>query len=475
MNEFDESMLDRDLSEALGGDAPSADLKDRILARVASPRTRRPSGRVLALPAKRTPWGAYVAAAAALAIAVAAFGWAMTRPVTDAAPNDQPKPVSEKPEPENPKPKPRPEAPEPKPESRAPVPNEPGQDALPEDSPQPKPDPQPEPKPEPGPEPTPEKPDDVVDKPAPTPEPEQPDTQAEPDERTVVALVAADSKLKYRALESAEWQKFEGTEIELGWQLKADAATDLTLSNGTRLRFEGELALRAGEVGLLGRRTDLYVDGIGMTATLAVLREQLRLELAASEAYFEASGSAIEIMCFEGSVEAGETVSAGKYGKLSARGLSGLRALKDSERTPRLVKDMPPRRLYFHGCDNEAEGVARCMGENSQLSLKLAAAMASVTGAELRLRFKPSNAGALYVQLQQTAGEKQWGKWLALAKSGEWLEWSIPLADLMRDDGRSEAAMQPGDTFVNINLFIQDGKQAELELDWLEIVRVRKE
>jgi hypothetical protein len=53
---------------------------------------------------------------------------------------------------------------------------------------------------------------------------------------------------------------------------------------------------------------------------------------------------------------------------------------------------------------------------------------------------------------------------------------SIPLAELQRDDGGEPGAfMGAGDTFATINIFIQDGKQAELETDWLEIVRVRKE
>ena len=65
---------------------------------------------------------------------------------------------------------------------------------------------------------------------------------------------------------------------------------------------------------------------------------------------------------------------------------------------------------------------------------------------------------------------------LPLAKTGDWLEWSVPLADLQRDDGAEPGAfMRPGEKFATINIFIQDGKQAELEIDWLEIVRVRKE
>jgi hypothetical protein len=30
--------------------------------------------------------------------------------------------------------------------------------------------------------------------------------------------------------------------------------------------------------------------------------------------------------------------------------------------------------------------------------------------------------------------------------------------------------MKAGDAFINMNLFIQDGAEAELEVDWLEVV-----
>lgn len=480
MDPFEEHLLDRDLHEALGNDGPAPELKGRILDAVGRPaRTRRPSGRVMPLPVKRTPWGAYIAAAAALLLAVAAFGWAMSRPSVPTSPT----PVSQGNAP----------ARDDKPQQPAPVEPTPQPEPQPQHEPQPenKPeqlpgkekesDPLPVPEPTPQPQPQPEKPDDVVEKPEPRPEPEKPETEAKPEERAVVASVAADSKLKYRALASAEWLLLDSAEILDGWQLKADAATDITLASGARLRLDGELAISTERLELLGRRTQLYIDALGTEGTLLLHHEELRLELSGGEALFEADGGAVEIFCFSGSVQAGETVEAGKRAKLSARGLGGLRDLKDSEREPRLLKGMNPRVLYRNEldaadgvtADSVTGGVAKVSGENASLSIKLPRELAALPGAELRLRFRPLKAGALYVQLQKQAGELQWGKWTKLDKNGEWLEWSITFDELRRDDGRSEAPLAVGDRFKTINLFIQDGAEAELQLDWLEIVRVR--
>ncbi|MCZ7605848.1 MAG: hypothetical protein M5U25_07165 [Planctomycetota bacterium] len=480
MDPFEEHLLDRDLHEALGNDGPAPELKGRILDAVGRPaaRTRRPSGRVMPLPVKRTPWGAYIAAAAALALAVAAFGWAMSRPSepTSPTPVSQGNAPARDDKPQQPAPvEPTPQ-PEPQPQPEPPLENRPEQPPETEQ----KPEPLPEPEPKPQPQPQPEQPDDLVEKPEHRPEPEKPETEAKPEESAVVATVAGDAKLKFRFTDSGDWLALNASEVKQGWQLKADEATDLRLSNGTRVRFDGEVTINPGKLVLRGRRTQAYVDALGIDAPLAVSRDEygverdaLEMKLNASEALFDADGSSVEIFCYIGSIDAGETVEAGKRAKLSARGLSGLRDLKDSEFTPRLLKDLSPRQLFSEQYDYHKGSYASCHGENACITLKLENELTVVPGMQLRLRFKSFKAGALYVQLQQQAGELQWGKWTKLDKNGEWLEWSIPFDELRRDDGRSEAPLAVGDRFKTINLFIQDGAEAELQLDWLEIVRVR--
>ncbi|MCB9932392.1 MAG: hypothetical protein H6841_03125 [Planctomycetes bacterium] len=483
MDPFEEHLLDRDLHEALGNDGPAPELKGRILDTVAgrpAARTRRPSGRVIPLPVKRTPWGAYVAAAATLLLAVAAFGWAMSRPSVPTSPT----PVSQSnaptrgEKPQQPAPAEPTPQPEPQPESQ-PQP-EPQPEKVPDPVPEKGADPRPVPEPTPQPQPQPEKPDDVVNKSEPRPEPEKPDTEAKPDESVVVATVLGEAKLKFRFADSGDWLALNTSEVKQGWQLKADEATDLRLSNGIRVRFDGEVTINPGKLVLRGRHTLAYVDALGIEAPLAVTRDEygverdaLEMKLSASEAFFDADGSSVEIFCYIGSVVAGETVEAGKRAKLSARGLGGLRDLKDSERAPRLLKDLSPRQLFSEQYDSSKGSYESCYGENACITLKLGNELTVVPGMQLRLRFKASKAGALYIQLQQQAGELQWGKWTKLDKNGEWLEWTIPFDELQRDDGRSEAPLAVGNRFKTINLFIQDGAEAELQLDWVEIVRVR--
>ncbi|NUO17305.1 MAG: hypothetical protein HUU03_12770, partial [Planctomycetaceae bacterium] len=86
MNRFDERMLDRDLEEALGHDAP-ADLRERILAARPSPRRR--STRIRPLPAGRRSRQTALFAAAAISLSVIAalvvlWSYVATRPAAPA-------------------------------------------------------------------------------------------------------------------------------------------------------------------------------------------------------------------------------------------------------------------------------------------------------------------------------------------------------------------------------------------------------
>lgn len=435
MNEFDEHMLDRELDEALGGDAPAPELQGRILdAMNGKPvRTRRPSGRVMPLPAKRTPWGAYVAAAAAVILAVGVAFYALTRP--DPAPKDEDYTAR------------------------------PGNtETAPDDTPVPRPGPEPELQPQP-------KPEDSGETPA--PEPEKPDTQPKPEEHKVAGvLLSADSGLEYRVLEAGDWLKLQGNEIVEGWQLKADKPADLRLANGALLRFEGELRIKDNTLDVLGRSADVYVDALGTTGELTVRHTENSVRLSGSEVYVDASSSSLEVCCYVGTVNAGtETINAGYRAKVSSRGVSGVRELRDSDRSPRLLKDMPPRVLMREDFDG---GTKKVFGENSFIDHALKPELTNLPGMEIRIRFR-AKGGALYVQGLREAGNGQWGVWLPLGKQDEWLEWSIPVSDLRRDDGKGEDAPALGEVFRSLKIFIQDGKDAELEIDRLEIVRVRGE
>jgi hypothetical protein len=471
VSDFDDQMLERDLHEALGDDGPAPELRGRILDAVNG---RARPARIIPLPKRGTPWAAYVAAAAALVLAAGAAWYAMSRPsapstITEPGTNperaaDQP---PSQPRPANQQPELPPVVPEPQdPPQKQPqeTPTEQPQKQLPETPPE-RPDPE-KPQPDEPPLPAPE-PDDVVEQPA--PQPDKPDTQAEPKTRVVAGTLLSDGGLKFRTSADSPWRDLDGTEIDAGWQLKAAKATDVQLANGGLLRFEGEVQLEAASVTTLVRAASLYFDTLGITGTFRVTHGELELSFADSECLLDTSSSAIEVFCFEGRVLcAGESVPGGQRGRLTARSLSGLRELRDVERAPKLLTGMTPRVLA-----KPEASAAKVSGENSFIEFVLKPELINVTGAELRIRFR-GRGGALYVQAQREAGVAQWGKWQPLSKQGEWQDWSIPLADLRQDDGRGDQPAAIGEALRVIKVFIQDGQDAELEIESLEIVRVRK-
>ncbi|MBK9973361.1 MAG: hypothetical protein IPP14_01055 [Planctomycetes bacterium] len=73
--------------------------------------------------------------------------------------------------------------------------------------------------------------------------------------------------------------------------------------------------------------------------------------------------------------------------------------------------------------------------------------------------------------MQQTAGDLQFGKWFALARTGEWQELEVALADLTRDDGKGEGPPAAEEVLRTLRVFVQDGDKPTLEMDWFEISR----
>lgn len=497
MTDFDDHLIDRELSEMLGGDGPSPGLKQRVLDSVSGKPAKRRTGRVLPLPRRHTPWGAYAAAAAAILLAVGATLFALTREQPQKQPDTAEQTPPAKPAPEESSPgkdpvpaneadapgsEPAPSGPDPE---RKPAPDR--EPATPEQQPGQRegekpatPAPQ-APKPK---QPEPEPRREEVEQPKPDPKEPEPTTPGEaPKQPAVVATVIGDDKLKFREREEDKWVALEG-EIRHGWQLQASRPASLRLSDGALIRFEGELSILSAAINIHSRRAELWLDCLGCGTLYRASAGELAVMTSDSAALFCYGNSRLEISVFEGSVAAaGDSVTAGQHARLSAWGLGSQAPLSAAQRAPALLKDMPPRVLFAQhfeaplpaGDAKVAKGVARTEGENSHVALDLPAGMKSLPGSVLRVRFKVGDASNLYFQLVSASGSEQYGLWRPVGKRGEWLEWEISLSELTRDDGRAQGPLEPGRQLTGFKVFVQDGKQAVLELDYVEIVRVQNQ
>lgn len=311
-----------------------------------------------------------------------------------------------------------------------------------------------------------------------------------PRERLVVATVAAGA-LKMRETADDRWAALEDNAIRDGWSLQASRPVELTLPDGAQLRFEGELAfsLAADDapatdtiITLLKRGTECYLDNLG--ATERTLRDDEHVSLTTSSAaWFKQVVGGLEIACFEGVVETRHgAVDHGEFARLGDDKLANRRDLRDSDRTPSLLRDLPPRVLLRHDFDATpfelqvgavADGIVR--SEGREHSIVLSADATVLPGATIRIRFRVYDARALYIQIVRTAGREQYGLWRPIDAAdlarGDWLVWEIPLAELLRDDGSGREALAPGTPINSIKLFAQDGQSPVLELDSLELLR----
>lgn len=505
---FDDRMIERDLEEALGNDGPSPGLRERLLAAtgvrtgarsasegsVASPVADDGShpGKVVAMRPRRitaqvqrrSSAPVWIAAAAALVLALGIVGLAIQPkkgPDALAGGNqsiESPRSPSgagtaNLPAEKAPKASGNQSATEP---GNSPAPAPKGEPIEPQPEPLPvlpQPEPKPAPVPKPGPEPAPPKPDDVVEKPKPEPKPDGTEVKPEPapQPRQIAATLLGADKIKARGSDTEEWVDFKGGDVTLGLQLKAARAAELRLADGALLRFEGELVLHeAGgtmQAVLLARRSELYLDNAGCKAAVQILAGDLECS-ALGAIHAEHDGNAILLACYEGRVDHGaQHLVAGHQAKLNEKGLGKAGEVKPPR--PSLVRNAGLR-VLARGDFEDQGGAAKVAGPNADVAAPLGEFVV-LAGATLKLRYRVKGGKALYVQLQKTAGDIQYGKWVPLAKVGEWQELEVPLAELARDDGKGEGMPVIGEVIRTLRVFVQDGEAPELEIDWYEISR----
>ncbi|CAG1000562.1 hypothetical protein PLCT2_03055 [Planctomycetaceae bacterium] len=497
MNRFEDRMLDRDLEESLGGDAPS-DLRERILAAHTAP-VRRRTGRVRALPpsqgrrANQTAvWGVAVVALSLVAALVVLWRNVATRP-SEPAPgvaggaqngpaNVQLAPKMPAPKTNEPVPQPKVEAPKPQPE------------ALPEE---PRPLPPSQPQPEPLPRPTPPgelpKPPEEVERPTPPSEGPK-ETQPKPSptpksERVklgVVLAVPKGAKLQVRESESETWREADGDTLYAGAFLKVAHAVDLTLGDAL-VRFEGTLRLDTAEgairIDLIERKTQAWCDNLGGRTPLVFGMREMSATMNDGVAHFEAGSATLEIACIEGTVIAGNSsLESGRFGVLSAKGLSKPRELSAGERQPRLIAGMAARKLLREEFTEEPagkiyggtlkDGVARAEGQGGLIAFDINPTLIAIKGAKLRMRYRVNDCSSIYLQFLGEDVSRQFGNEFTQRKQGQWIEVEIRLDSLPFDAaGAGGEKMPAGLKLGKFQCYVRGEKSCTLEIDWLEIVR----
>ncbi len=502
---FDDRLLDCELHEALGGDAPSPDLHARLLKAVgvapaAAVRVvplRAPGRRITAPLPRRSRASAWVAAAAALVVAAVVFGVAvlpslLQTPSIGPSQSDDTAGASNRPlvvpgESEGKQRQTQDSNQQPYnnavPDEYSPGENRPTQpwpsqapDTEPLQKPLQKPLPETPTKPEAVPEvPKPDLPKQgVIEKPQPdTTSPDNSSQPAKPAAPAVLGTMAGTQRVKSRLSDAEPWQDFAGGDLTAGMQLKATKAVSFRLPDGATARFEGELSLRKTgeftELALLARRSELMLDNAGCAQPCIISCGQGSCS-ANGVLHAQLDGSGLSLACFEGNARVGPlSLSAMQRVRINDKGAGKPTAIIAIEARPQIVQDAPARVLARGDFDDQG-GVAKVTGNNAEVVAVLGEIKA-LAGATLKMRYRVTGGKALYLQLQQTAGDLQFGKWFALARTGEWQELEVALADLTRDDGKGEGPPAAGEVLRTLRVFVQDGDKPTLEVDWFEISR----
>jgi hypothetical protein len=376
------------------------------------------------------------------------------------------------------------EAPDNQPEDQTEPTPEPEPQPEPERGPE-TPEPTPEPtrpaeKPEPEPEPTPEpvKPEDVVE------QPKQPeDTTAAPEAGPTIRVLSTSKRARLEFSTGAEreyTQAGERTELPNGAWLACRKPVDL-LAGAVLLRLKGELRVRIGD-GTLELQLDdddLYIDSRGANRAVSLNVENHSLSLTSGAALIENGASGVDVTVYGGEVRMGEDViPAGRRGVLKKRGLTGLFDPRDSMGEAPFLKGLDERVVYREDFDADPEGRLRegklddGVISGGTVFWGYPRNIAYEPGLVIRLRVRFTNAAQ--ATLMQFCEERKdnYSVELKDLKQGEWLVLEVRV-DGFTERTNHEGHPQVGESFMNVSLH-PAGENAQVELDWVELIRAVK-
>ncbi|MCC7508110.1 MAG: hypothetical protein IT464_01885 [Planctomycetes bacterium] len=489
-----ERYLESRLREELG---PPTDLSDAVLRRIYSqPRRVIP-------PPRRTPWWRPLAAAASVLLLAGLAVWAIVsfwsgpkgrplhevrdrtvaEPTTPSQPRPAPKPAPKPdhtptPEKQSPTPSPKPAPKGDGTGTQLPTPDkgQPGKDLPPgyTDPPGAFPDPEQPPPVIPGAEP---KREDVE-----TPQPAKPEPG--PTEAVKTAVVAREFKasrkdgLRVTRAGAFEKRKAEpGFEILSGDRLQVSGWVDVTLTDGTLLRLDGEVTLteKDAQLGVELHDGAFYAD----TARLNISAGELAMQLAGI-AVVEERLRELDLHLIEGKATSGEhELFASLRSRLGKEGFNRSRSTTwaDVSGEYKFLRDVPVRRLLREDLADAPgelwggeikDGVLTGPGEKDRgVAFYLREKYTTQQGASVRVRFRIQTTCDLVIQL---GADENYRCLQKAVRGGEWHEIEIPLGEFFRTLQKS-GDLPVGTDIRRFQIHGEDGDPQLIEIDWVEFNR----
>jgi hypothetical protein len=517
-----------DLTARILGAASQPALEDAptpISGAHAVPRSVRPQGRRMTAAIPRRNWqGAGIVAAFMLVMAIGLVAFMASKSPSLKQPTStagQPKTTTEpaikpanqspsreqrdEPPKSNQSPEPQPE---PEPDDSVEQPQQQPDDPIEQHKPEPKPDDTVE---QPKPEPT---PDDTVEQPKPEPKPDdtvegpQPEdkTEAKPEKPlTVIASIPAtgwksDRQYQVRYSQDGKWeipsaaQGEDSIQLRERTDLKAEKAV-VTLANGALMYVDGtigfNLVLNRLNVELI--RDETYIDNVGTGSAIMVSHSGACVEIGQGAGLFETGKGDLSIFCVDGQfVVDGKTVDPGFRISAGVRRTSDVKKASDRDWDNPLLTGAPARHLGIEEFEFAPAGkmitgrlesrtatelgtergghVAVDTGREAAVGFGFDDEHETLRGEMVRVRYRAIGAEKLVLQLFCPARNDNFGIDLTPGEAGEWHILEIKLSDL-RDRETHLDAPAPGSGLSSFTLALDGKSNAQLEVDWVELVR----
>jgi outer membrane biosynthesis protein TonB len=256
-----------------------------------------------------------------------------------------------------------------------------------------------------------------------------------------------------------------------------------TLANSGKLYLTGEVSIviEQGGLRLDITKDDFFIDNMGTGKPLKVSMGELSMDVREGAAMFSHTSSGLAVMCTDGQIDAeNKAILAGHTATLGKRGLSAIREMTKKQWDEPMLGNIPARVMHVETFDEEPEGgiyggkidddILHCKGHGEYVAFRFNPTLKLLPRMAVRFSVRYSKAKRLQLEMFEQGNDQPWLIHLA-PEQGDWVEVTVKF-DELRLREKPDARLSADTLLRNFKLYVEGEKDASLEIDWVEFVRL---
>ncbi len=228
-------------------------------------------------------------------------------------------------------------------------------------------------------------------------------------------------------------------------------------------------------------KDDFFIDNMGTGKPLKVSMGELSMDVREGAAMFSNTSSGLTVFCTDGQIDAeNKAILAGHTATLSKRGLSATREMTKKQWDEPMLGNIPARVMHVETFDEEPEGgiyggkidddILHCKGHGEYVAFRFNPTLKLLPRMAVRFSVRYSKAKRLQLEMFEQGNDQPWLIHLT-PEQGDWVTVTVKF-DELRLREKPDARLSVDTLLRNFKLYVEGEKDASLEIDWVEFVRL---